>query len=95
MEIHIKIKAQRFKNINDPSNPTKNWKSDGIQKFKLFIDKDRLTEDIERCIITFKKMLDNLSNENRRYQYIDYEILDPVIISTQEFERIYGMLSEN
>ncbi len=95
MEIHIKIKAQRFKNINESSNLTKNWKSDGIQKFKLFIDKDRLTEDIERCIITFKKMLDNMSSENRRYQYIDYEILDPVIMSTQEFERIYGILSEN
>lgn len=95
MEIHIKIKAQRFKNANAITEQNKNWKPDGIQKFKLFIEKDRLVEDIERCIITFKKMLDNMSNESRRYQYIDYEIMDPVIMSTKEFERIYNILSEN
>jgi hypothetical protein len=95
MEIHIKIKAQRFKNANELSNPKKNWKSDGIQKFKLFIDKDKLIEDTERCVITFKKMLDGISNDNRKYQYIDYEIMDPVSMSREEFERIYEMLSSN
>jgi hypothetical protein len=95
MEIHIKIKAQRFKNANAITEQNKNWKPDGIQKFKLFIDKDRLVEDIEKCIITFKKMLDNMSNGSRRYQYIDYEIMDPVTMSTEEFERIYNILSEN
>jgi hypothetical protein len=95
MEIHIKIKAQRFKNTNESSNPTTNWKSDGIQKFKLFINREILIKDTENCIISFKKILDNMSNERRKYQYIDYEIMDPVSIPADEFEKIYKNLSNN
>jgi hypothetical protein len=95
MEIHIKIKAQFFKNVNSSEFVNSFFVADGIQKFKLFIDSELLIEDHEKCVTVFKKMLENISTKNQRYEYIDYEIMDPIILSTKEFQKIYDNLSKN
>jgi hypothetical protein len=92
MEALIKIKAQCLKRQSDSPRIQPDWTSYGVQSFTIFLDMEMLTQNNEKCILTFKKMLQKMSNEDFKYQYINYEIAEPVRITEKEFQQIYDKL---
>ena len=75
METLVHVTAQYFENYNTSGVGAPHWKPKFGQTFSLMVDSDLFLYGKSECIKAIQRLLDEVSNDYCRYEYVNHKLV--------------------